>query len=336
MRLRYLFSRMEDISMSRADKRRVLMVMAALLIIVVSLCGCRNEIFEMTVRGYTFRFTAGSLDSSVMRGEDVCLTEGQIRLLLSGVRNGYEEALTDDIWNMQLEGSSFAEYVDETVLDMAARLIIVNMLAQEKRIELSAEESGECKDRAHLFYVENEEELDYISSDEVDELFVMMRLSDKVYDELTRNVNTEISVDEARIIRIQYIYSKDSMKRLQNALDEYNEGAAFDTLAEKYSDSEEYIAEIGRGELESNFEEAAFNLDAGQVSEIVSCNNGFYLIYCVDDNMAGKAEGQAERIIQRRREEQFAGFYNDFSKNIVLSFDKRAWRKIIEAEEKSP
>lgn len=34
-----------------------------------------------------------------------------------------------------------------------------------------------------------------------------MVLSDKVYDELTRSVDTQVSVDEARVIRIQYIYS---------------------------------------------------------------------------------------------------------------------------------
>ena len=310
--------------------KRVLrgLLMVPILTASLMLTGCNLDGKSVTIKNYTFELVTGTHEDSVIRGGDFGLTAGQLRLLLTGVRDGYEAALTSSIWDMQLDDVSFGEYVDDTVLDMAVRLMIVNMLAADKHIELGDAETADSTASADAFYDEHEEELSYISRAEVEALFEMMRLSDKVYNELGKNVDTDISMDEARVIRIQYIYSKDSMKKLQDALAEYNDGAAFSALAAKYSDSAEYTAEIGRGEMEKNFEDTAFNLDEGQVSGVISCNNGFYLIYCVNDNVEDKTDSQKERIIQKRQKEQFENFFNEFSKNVVLSFDKKAWDRI--------
>lgn len=166
----------------------------------------------------------------------------------------------------------------------------------------------------------------------------MMVLSDKVYDELTRSVDTQVSVDEARVIRIQYIYSDKSgeasskIEKLEKALEEFQAGEDFAALVSKYSDSPDYTAQIGRGELEKSFEDAAFNLDTGQISDIVSCTNGWYLIYCIDDNVTGKAESQTESIIQKRRNEQFEKHLGDFSDGVELIIDDRQWEKLSSQE----
>ena len=311
-------------------KRRLIRGAAVLSVLLLPLLtvGCSVNGRGITIKGYTIELTTGMQEESVIRGGSFRLTEGQMRLLLSGVREGYEAALTSSIWDMQLDDVSFGEYVDDTVLDMAVRLMLVNMLASDKRIELSVDELADSRDSAEKFYDAHEQELTYVSRDEVYELFDMMRLSDKVYNELGKNIDTDISMDEARVIRIQYIYSKDSMKKLRDAAAEYEEGAAFSALAAKYSESEEYVAEIGRGEMEKNFEDAAFNLDDGQISDVISCSNGFYLVYCVNDNVEDKADSQKERIIQKRQKEQFEKIFNDYSKNVVLSFDKKLWDKI--------
>lgn len=327
MHLKCSFSRMEDISMLR---HRVLIRLSLILTLTacIMMTGCNVDGRSVTINKYTFQFVTGAHEDYVIRGGEFSLTAGQMRLLLSGVRDGYEAALTSNIWDMQLDDVSFGEYVDDTVLDMSVRLMIVNMLAADKRIELGTAELSDSMESADAFYDEHEPELTYVSRDEVETLFEMMRLSDKVYNELGKNVDTEISMDEARVIRIQYIYSKDSMQKLYDAAAEYEEGAAFSSLAAKYSDSAEYTAEIGRGEMDKNFENTAFNLDEGQISSVISCNNGFYLIYCVNDNVEDKIDSQKERIVQNRQKEQFENFFNEFSKNVVLSFDKNAWDRI--------
>lgn len=307
-----------------------LRVMLLLLVTAVTLCaGCSRNKEGITIKGTTFYLSTGLEESAVMKGGDFSLTEAQIRLLASSVRRGYEDVLTTGIWNVDINGKLFGDYVEESVLDMCARLLLVNMLAADKGIKLDDAEFVYCETNAEKLYNENKEELEYIDLEEVKKLFVMMHLSDKVYDELTKKVDTEVSIDEARIIKIQYIYSKDSRKKLEKALTELEEGADFLNLVQKYSDSQDYQAEIGRGEMIMEFEEAAFNLEQGQVSDIISCDNGFYLIYCVDDNVEDKAESQKERIIQKRRQEQFNTFFNDYSKNVKLYFDEKLWKESI-------
>lgn len=311
--------------------RRGLSLLGCLILSVFLLTSC-NPFSEkgVTVHGTTFYFTQGIDDTAVMKNGEFSLNEGQLCLLLNSVRKGYSDILTADIWEMEIEGRTFSDYVEEAVQDMAARLLLVNMLADQKGITLTEQEQEAVSARAEEFYEERADELSYISKGDTEKLFLMLVLSDKTYDELTKNVNTEISMDEARIIKIQYIYSRDSIKKLQNAMEELEEGYEFLTVAAKYSDSQEYTAEIGRGEMISEFEETAFNLDEGQVSGIFACDNGYYIIKCVNDNVEDKAEAQKEKILQNRREEQFKSFLNAFAKNAYLYFDEEKWRDICD------
>lgn len=311
-----------------------------LAVIALLLCGCGTDIPEITVNDYIVKFTVRAQGEYMLTGGDTGVTDGQMRLLLESVRSGYENALTSNIWSMEVKNIQFGEYVDNLVLNMASRLVLVNMLAEEKHIELSEQELSECHDNALAYYEEHADGLGYIKQDELLDLFVMMRLSDKVYDELTRDVNIQISMDEARIIKIQYIYadasnavsSEKQIEKLENAQNEFAEGADFSALAGKYSDSTEYEAEIGRGELEESFETAAFNLDSGQISDVVSCDNGWYLIYCVDDNVAGKSESQAESLIQKRRNGKFEEYLGEFSRGKNLILDENKWEKLSSRE----
>lgn len=328
---------MADIFMLKA-RIRVRLCLCILIFTVFCSCGCSSGRTKATINGYTFTLTTGSGDEAVIRGGDEYITSAQVRVLLEAVRTGYENALTSDIWTMELANRSFKAHVDNMVLDMAARLVLVNMLADDKHIALSDSELADCTARADAFYDEHSEDIAYIKKDELEKLFAMMVLSDKVYDELTRSVDTQVSVDEARVIRIQYIYSDKSgdasskVEKLEKALEEFQAGEDFAALVSKYSDSPDYTAQIGRGELEKSFEDAAFNLDAGQISDIVSCTNGWYLIYCIDDNVAGKAESQIESIIQRRRNEQFEKHLGDFSDGVELVLDDRQWEKLSSQE----
>lgn len=309
--------------------RRSLILSGFLILSAFWLTSC-NPFSEkgVTIHGTTFYFTQGIDDAAVMKNGEFSLNEGQIRLLLNSVRKGYSDILTADIWEMDIEGRTFSDYVEDAVQDMAARLLLVNMMAAQKGITLTEQEQEAVSARAEAFYEEREEELSYISKADTEQLFLMLELSDKTYDELTQNVNTEISMDEARIIKIQYIYSRDSIKKLQNAMEELEEGYEFLTIAAKYSDSQEYTAEIGRGELISEFEETAFNLDEGQVSGILTCDNGYYIIKCINDNVEDKVEAQREKILQARREEQFMNFFSAYAKNAYLYFDQKKWQEI--------
>lgn len=322
-----MYYRMEDISMLKL--RRCFAVCAGVFLIA-ALTGCSvNSGPSFKINDTIFYFVTGREEDAVMKSGDYRITKGQARLIISLMQDNYAELLTENIWSYQIDGEDFSSYVYESAESMAARLLLVVMMADEMGIKLENEELEQVSVKVRAFYEGyGKEGLEYITEEEVNELFSMFELSDKVYVELTRNVDTEISVDEARIISIQYIYSKDSMKKIDNALIDLEAGYEFITVAMKYSDSKEYMAEIGRGELSREFEEAAFNLDAGQISEMVICDNGYYLIKCIDDNIAEKSELQRSVIIENRKQEQFDKFLADFANGTYIEFDEQMWGEV--------
>ncbi len=332
MHLRFLNYRMEDTFMLKL-KKYCLVWLCVLSGALVTGCAT-DEGVGFKLNDTTFYFTTGIEDDSVMKNGDYQITKGQAKLMLMLVQDNYTQLMTAEVWSYQMEGRYFSGYVYDSAKNMLARLMLVVMMAEDKGIALDDNENKAVNDKVALFYeMYKDEDLSYITEEEVFELFRMLELSDKVYAELTANIDTEISIDEARIISIQYIYSKDSMKKIESAIADLEAGYEFVTVAAKYSDSKEYAAQIGRGELAVEFEEAAFDLDAGQISEMVICNNGYYLIKCVDDNVAEKSEGQKMRIIEKRKQEQFDMFLADFAKDAYIGFDEKVWEEICNEAE---
>lgn len=293
-----------------------------LLVACIALSGCGRG---LTISGTTFYLTTGYDEAALIRGGDVRLTAAQGRLLADCVRLGYEEVFGTEVWERSVDGLPLKDYVSISVKDMAVKLVLINMLADSSGINLSQDEMAAAMERAERFYSEHDGELEYISADETNSLFVMMAVTDKVYYAVTKSVDSDISIDEARIIRIQYIYSKDSMKKMWDALDEIEAGADFASVAAKYSDSSVYSAEIGRGELISEFEEAAFNLNIDEVSTVIACDNGFYIIKCVDDHLEEKNEAQAAKLVANRMRARFNQVLDEFAVGKTLYFDEKVW-----------
>ena len=61
----------------------------------------------------------------------------------------------------------------------------------------------------------------------------------------------------------------------------------FYVVAKDYN-GEEYERECRRGELDENFENAAYNLKSGEVSDIVESDGRYYIIKCNSDNDKSK------------------------------------------------
>ena len=223
---------MEDISMLKLKKS---MAAGLGVLLIMALTGCSaGSGPSFKINDTIFYFVTGIEDDAIMKNGDYRITKGQAQLILTLMQDNYSELLTENIWSYQIDGEDFSEYVYESVQSMAARLLLVVMMGDNMGIKLGNTELDNVALKVQSFYAMNSEEPEYISEEEVYELFGMLELSDKVYTELTKNVNTEISIDEARIINIQYIYSKDSIRNIENAIEALEAGEEFALVAKKY------------------------------------------------------------------------------------------------------
>lgn len=266
-----------------------------------------------------------------MKTGDVRLTQGQIKTIITCVKNNYEKILSVNFWNLVVEGKRAEEYLEDDVLSLATRLVLVCSMAEDSGISLNDDERDAAVKDATDYYTLNKAELEsFVDEGQVTDLFIMMRLSDKVFDEYTKHVETAVSIDEARVVRIEYIYSRESISKLQSALEAIEEGYEFEVVANQYSEASEQQVDIGRNEMAAEFEAAAFNLAEGEVSQIISCDAGYYVIKCIDDNVNSMYEARVASIIDKRKNAIFEDAFANYFENAYIDFDSDAWKKAVE------
>ena len=76
-------------------------------------------------------------------------------------------------------------------------------------------------------------------------------------------------------------------------------------MARETNENPEYEYELRRGEMEKNFEEAAYNLASGEVSDVVEAGGRYYIIKCVSDNEKTKTESNRNDIMEALKLEEF-------------------------------
>jgi len=147
---------------------------------------------------------------------------------------------------------------------------------------------------------------------------------------------------EARhiLVRVNNFENKEenekALSKINKAIDEIKKGAAFEKVAEKYSEDTSaknggYLGFFKRGEMVKEFEEAAFRLEPGQVSDIVKSPFGYHIIK-VEKKLEEKDlsfDEVKERIIERIKEEkeknQFKNYVYETYKEILTESNISAY-----------
>lgn len=314
-------------------KGKCLWVLAAAVVLAFSLTGCTQEALSKEIV-----FTTGLKENEVFKIGGLAGTVAEANLLLANVRNQYEEAFGEEIWNQKIEGESFKDYVKEMVKNQLAQLKCMVLYAQEEEIDLSAEEE-ECLRLAAEDYFgdlsSKEQQCLGTSVEEVYQLYKNLAVAEKVYDRLTQNVDEEISDAEAKVIVVWHIFrahsgnEEEDRKLLEELLERLvTQEADFASLAEEYSDDDKLEYAFGRGELEKEFEEAAFALKAGEVSDVIETESGFHIIKCISDYDAAKTAQNKLALLKKRRQEAFDSEYIAFVGGLVSEFNESAWEKV--------
>jgi foldase protein PrsA len=176
-------------------------------------------------------------------------------------------------------------------------------------------------------------------------------LAEKAFETLTINVDTNVSDMEAKQITVQQllIYGCDfdasgnqhelsgeekaaAYEKVRNLWEQAKTTDDFYSLAEANSESDTIEYTFGRGqgpkEFSPSFEQAAFTLKTGQVSDIITTDYGWHIIYCKSDNNEDATIQRKEEIIDQRRSELFAKLYGEWTTNYDVVVNSEAWDAI--------
>lgn len=313
------------------------------------LCGCQD------LSAYQVVLTTGFRSDEVFRMEELSCTLPEAMVYLVNMRNRYESVYGKEIWDTDLNGVTLEENVKETVLAQLSRQKAMTLLAEQNGVSLTDEEialAAFAADAYEASLTEEEKEMLMLKEDTVESLYREYALAKKVYQYIIKDINPEISDDEARTITVQYIYFRTCVydgtgQKVEYSEEEkqriYNQAASirklalqedqvFEDLIDDYSDAEESSMSFGKGEKEQTFEDAAFNLGTGEISDVVETEDGYYIIKCINTFNKTETDANKVKIVERRREEVFGEEYEAFVDTLTSFLNEELWDEVTVPE----
>ena len=138
----------------------------------------------------------------------------------------------------------------------------------------------------------------------------------------------EISDDEARTITVLAIRMEDEQEAQDVCLQAKEEGADFEALADAYSEDTVVSYSFGKGEMEEPIETAAFDLGKDEVSDVITAQDGYYILKCVSTFDEAQTQLNKEKIANQRRNEAFNQEYDSFVNSLVRRLNEELWNSV--------
>lgn len=274
----------------------------------------------------------GRNDVFSINGTECSINEA--KMYLCNYQNLYGNEFGIDLWNHDfgehVPEVSLDEYVKDVTLAQLANIMCMNMLAEDRELVLSEKEYKKIDAAAEEYFSSlNKEEVSYmdISLDEIKKYYEKYALAQKLYTTLTEGINEEVSEDEARVMRVQQIFVTNT-EHANVVQQKLQEGTDFVTLANTYNEAGEIELTIARNTYPKEMEDIVFHLDNGQVSEMITTENGYYFLKCISKYEQKLTEENKKIILIQRRKEQFDDVLTTFVENSSYELNETLWEEI--------
>ena len=323
------------------SKPKVAVILPLFLVFVscLFLAGCGRDTLPTEVV-----LTSDFIEDEVFRLEGHPCMKNEVMVYLVNSENQYSEVFGDQIWSVPVGEGTLEDSYKENILARIAQIKTMNLLAAEREVTLDDEDEAKVMAAAREYYESlSQAERDYmdVDMDVIAKLYREFAVANKLYETITADINPEISDDEARTITVRTILiktykidpagnrieytdeeKKSALARIAQIQQKLNDGVAFEVLAADYNEDTQDEYSFGRGIMPQEFEEAAFNLGAGEISDIVETEYGYHLIYCVTTFNPEETDANKVKIVEKRKHEAFDEVYNNFVTTLTSNLNK--------------
>lgn len=294
--------------------------------------------------------TTGFEKDEVFRIENSSCKLPELMVYLTTIQNRYESVYGEEIWETRADGMTLEENVKNIALAQIAQIKTMNLMAEKYEVKLSDEEEARAENAAKAYYGtlgEREVELLGVTEKTIRSLYKEFARAEKMYQYTIKDINPEISDDEARTITVQHILIKtyaldgtgkkieyteeakqDAYKRAREAMELAKEGEDFDALIRRYSEDDKATYSFGKGEMEESFETAAFNLGTGEISDVVETEFGYHIIKCINTFDREETDANKIKIVEQRREEAFGQEYDAYMETLTRNLNEELWNTV--------
>lgn len=323
----------------------------ALLVLFLTIAGIMGMVSGCGDSNSEIVFTTGLTDEEVFKIDGSVCTLSEAMVFLTTVQNQYENTYGVDMWEQNFGGVTLEEYVKESVIAQLAQIKSMDLLAKSRDISLTEEEIELAVQTGEEYYKTlSEKEIEYlkVSKESIAAIYSEYALANKAYVDLTKDVNTEVSDDEARVITVLHILVKtytldesgnkvefteeekaEALSRATQILEKARADEDFVSLAEIYNEDEQTEYTIARGQMESGFDEKAFSMSNDEISDIVETEYGYHIIKCVNSFNKEKTDENKLKIAEKRKTDVFNEIYYEFTAKLSSEFNDNLWDNIV-------
>lgn len=303
------------------NRYRYWAVCLSVMLSAAALVGCGNTKFVLTT---------GLASDELFRIGNVSCSLSEALVYLNNQKNQYENVYGIEMWDHDFGDITLEEYLKNQVVSQLAQVKSMVLLADEKEIALGEDEINAANEAAAEYMSSlNDEEISLLKVDqeEIRKMYEDYCLAYKAYDQITQDVSVEISDDEARIIQLQQIFVPEEglAKELKRKLEE---GEDFDSLASNYSQASQTAVTIARGEKDETYEQAAFDLDNEEVSDVFAADDGYYILKCLNTYVEEASEENKIKVAQKQKTERFQKIYSDLMQDTLSEFQEHLWENV--------
>ena len=292
----------------------------------------------------------GFAKDEVFRIEEISCSLPEMMVYLTTTQSRYEKVYGERIWETNLNGVTLEESMKNMILAQLSQIKALNLFAKQEQVELNSQEKEKVKQAATEFYETlSKEEKNALKVDEdlVELLYNEYALANKIYYQIIKDVNPEVSDDEARTItvdhvliktyslddnnqRVEYdsVQKKEAYQKAQEVLEKARSGISFDSLIAIYNEDVQSQYSFRKGEMNLGFETMAFNLEKGEISDIVETEYGYHIIKCITTFNQEETDANKILIVKQKRDEIFEQWYSKFADELTTAVNEELWNDI--------
>ena len=315
------------------------------ILISVFLCAALLTACDRTVV-----VTGGFAEGEVFRINTLSCSRSEMNIYLTNMANAYEATFGEQIWTTSAGNTTIEDAFKETVLAKVTRIKVLNLMAKEEKISLSCDEKKSLKKAAKAYMKtlsKNEKAELGADEDLVFQMYSEYALAEKVYNSIVDEVNFEISDDDARSITVEQIFIKTYHEDTHGRLTDYSDAAKaeakeralairekavtesdFESLCALYNEEDESTHTYRRGEMPETYEDVAFALEEGEISYVITTDDGYYIVKCISTYERKATNENKEAIINEAKRKAFEEKYNEFLPNVIANINEKEWENI--------
>ena len=278
-------------------KTRLILIAITTLIISILMTGC-------SIGDLHFYVSSTSGIGNVFKiGPNAC-SKTEFRTYLANYKNLYGTFQDSSIWSED-NGKIIEDGMKSAILDHLTRVYSLDLYAKDNNIKLTKSEEEAVNKAAEEYYNSlSDEDRSYTgaSKADIEDMYEHYALAEKVYFQLMNSVDEEVSEDEARMMEAEVLFTT-KKANADAAATQLKQGYSFASVAQQYSEADSVNVTFGRDKYPKEVDAVVFNLENGQVTDMITTDDGYYFFRCTNKYNKELSEENKANVISHRKDE---------------------------------